>query len=89
MVLFSILGPDPPPPPPTDPPLAEDGIGPLPLAPDMGATFDAGIKLGLFVISLLQEGQRGRNLFSFICITNGIVLTLSSLLEYYGLASLM
>lgn len=65
MVLFSILGPDPPPPPPPppppDPPLAEDGIGPLPLAPDMGATFDAGIKLGLFVISVLQfhgEGQK-------------------------------
>lgn len=70
MVLFSSLGPGPPPPPPPppDPPLAEDGIGPLPLAADMGATFDAGIKLGLFVISLLQEGEREKNLFSFMCI---------------------
>lgn len=50
MVLFSNLVPGPLP----DPPLPEDGTGP-PLAPDMGATFDAGIKLGLFVISLLQE----------------------------------
>lgn len=92
MVLFSSLGPGPPPPPPPpppDPPLAVDGIGPLPLAPDMGATFDAGIKLGLFVISLLQEREREKNLFSFMCIRNRIALTLSSLLVYYGLASLM
>lgn len=65
MVLFSSLGPGPPPPPPPpDPPLAEDGIGPLPLAPDMGATFDAGIKLGLFVISLLQGRENSLDLYA-------------------------
>lgn len=54
IVLFSSFVPGPPP----DPPLPEDGTGP-PLAADMGATFDAGIKLGLFVISLLQGSRMG------------------------------
>lgn len=82
MVLFSSLGPDP------VPAIAPDGIG-TPFGPeDRGAAFVAGIKLGLFVISLLLvECQIVlETLIMFLIMYR---LTLSSSLVYCGLASLV